>query len=117
MPSSARSLAFRLGAEYCTKLPRIVRSIFHEAVVGRVRTDVIFTLRPSPGGLDDCIKLWDFQKTTEDILAEEVNMAQAGDVKTSTDLLMASFATKHTPVLVLHFTRRNLLLAAGSFQS
>ena len=67
--------------------------------------------------MDDCIKLWDFQKTTEDILAEDVNTAQPGDIKTSADLMMASFATKHTPVLVLHFTRRNLLLAAGPFQS
>ena len=67
--------------------------------------------------MDNCIKLWDFQKTTEDILAEDINMAQAGDIKTNPELMMASFATKHTPVLVLHFTRRNLLLAAGSFQA
>ena len=67
--------------------------------------------------MDDCIKLWDFQKATEDILAEDVNMAQAGDIKTNPELMLTSFATKHTPVLVLHFTRRNLLLAAGPYQA
>ncbi|XP_037085712.1 transcription initiation factor TFIID subunit 5-like [Pollicipes pollicipes] len=87
-------------------------------------TDTVYSLQFSrdgavlaSGGMDDCIKLWDFQKTTEDVLSEDLNVAQAGEVKTSSDLLLTSFATKHTPVLVLHFTRRNLLLAAGPYQS
>ncbi|XP_043245944.1 transcription initiation factor TFIID subunit 5-like isoform X1 [Amphibalanus amphitrite] len=69
------------------------------------------------GGMDDCIKLWDFQKATEDSLAEEVGAAQPADAKVGAELALASFATKHTPVLVLHFTRRNLLLAAGPLQT
>ncbi len=68
------------------------------------------------GGLDACIKLWDIQA----VLAEQDTEADTTvpsnvTVNDSPALLLASFPTKSTAVLGLHFTRRNLLLATGPF--
>jgi len=96
----------------------------HLVVALAGHTDTVYCLHFSrdaavlaSGGLDDCIKLWDLQKATEEVLAEDGAAASAGEVKAGADLLLASFPTKRTPVSVLHFTRRNLLLAAGPFQT
>ena len=49
---------------------------------------------------------------------EEVNVTHNPDVRRdSENLLLGSYRTKASPVLHLHYTRRNLLLAVGPFQS
>lgn len=68
------------------------------------------------GGLDNCVKLWDVTKLFEDIDLEDLNISHAPNVKVNTEAhLLGSYPTKSTPVLTLHFTRRNLLLAAGMY--
>jgi len=45
---------------------------------------------------------------------EEVNVTHNPDMRRDTEnLLLGSYRTKSTPVLHLHYTRRNLLLAVG----
>ena len=68
-------------------------------------------------GLDSSIQLWDFAKLTEEASLEDVNISHNPDVRRNIDALrLARYPTKSTPVLSLHFTRRNLLLAAGMFE-
>ncbi|KAK9888865.1 hypothetical protein WA026_001085 [Henosepilachna vigintioctopunctata] len=67
------------------------------------------------GGLDCSLKVWDFSKITEDISSEEVNVSHNPDVKTGDQYLLRDFATKSSPLIHLHFTRRNLLLAVATF--
>eukprot|EP00731_Ephydatia_muelleri_P020077 Em0012g902a len=60
------------------------------------------------GGLDNCVKLWD----TAGLEEEGIKLAQ-----TSQECLLGSYATKQTSVHCLHFTRKNLLLASGPYNS
>ncbi|XP_027218189.1 transcription initiation factor TFIID subunit 5 [Penaeus vannamei] len=68
------------------------------------------------GGLDNCVKLWDFTRVLEDNHEEDVSVSHNPEVKRSESLLLGTFPTKNTPVLATHFTRRNVLLAAGPFE-
>jgi len=67
------------------------------------------------GGLDNCVKLWDVKGAChmEEDDSNEILASQA----TTNSFEMASFVTKSTPVHHLHFTRKNLLLASGPFDS
>lgn len=48
-------------------------------------------------------------------LKEEVNVNHNPPVQTDSEtMLLSTFKTKESPVLGLHFTRRNLLLAIGN---
>lgn len=67
------------------------------------------------GGLDCLVKLWDFNKLTEESSSEEVNVSHNPEVKTGDDYLLRSFATKNSPLINLHFTRRNLMIAIAMF--
>lgn len=70
------------------------------------------------GGIDNCIKLWDFTRLLDEIDLEDLNISHAPSVRTNSDgLLLGTYPTKSTSVLTLHFTRRNLLLASGMYQS
>lgn len=69
------------------------------------------------GSLDCTIKLWDFTKLTEDTSSEDVNVSHNPEVKTGDKYLLRSFATKGSPLVSLHFTRRNLLLAIAMFDA
>lgn len=70
------------------------------------------------GGIDNCIKLWDFARLIDEIDLEDLNISHAPTVRTNCEgLLLGSYPTKATSVLTLHFTRRNLLLASGMYQS
>eukprot|EP00088_Acartia_fossae_P027535 TRINITY_DN2827_c0_g1_i4.p1 TRINITY_DN2827_c0_g1~~TRINITY_DN2827_c0_g1_i4.p1 ORF type:complete len:1180 (-),score=319.58 TRINITY_DN2827_c0_g1_i4:216-3308(-) len=87
-------------------------------------TDVISGLGFSREGtilassaLDCTLALWDFGKLLTENGSDEMNVAQNPEVRNDTDnLLLGSYRTKSSPVLHLHFTRRNLLLAIGSFE-
>ncbi len=65
----------------------------------------------------DCsIHLWDFSKLVGDLTLEEVNVtANPNVIADAKNYKIQSFATKDTPVVGMHYTRRNLLLAVGTF--
>ncbi|CAH1105872.1 unnamed protein product [Psylliodes chrysocephalus] len=67
------------------------------------------------GGLDCSLKIWDFSKLIEENNSEEVNVSHNPDVKSGETYLLRSFATKSSPLISLHFTRRNLLIAVALF--
>lgn len=69
------------------------------------------------GGLDCTLKIWDFTKLTDETNSEEVNVSHNPDVKTGHDYLLRSFQTKNSPLIGVHFTRRNLLVAVATFDS
>lgn len=49
---------------------------------------------------------------------EDVNVSHNPDVKTNSEsYLLRTFPTKSTSILALHFSRRNLLLGVGMFES
>ncbi|CAB4066849.1 TAF5 [Lepeophtheirus salmonis] len=62
------------------------------------------------------LAMWDFQKLINESSLEDVNVAHNPDVRTdSKNLLVTSYSTKTSPILHLHFTRRNLLLSVGPY--
>lgn len=70
------------------------------------------------GGLDCYLTLWDFSKLTEDYIAQNAsNASHNPDINDGETYLLRAFPTKSTPFTTLHFTRRNLLLAVGTFKS
>lgn len=95
------------------------------------------------GGSDGAVRIWDVKKNSENKLSEPESFFsnskegengnadsangklsekdkdeshKGKDVNSSTNDLVASFFTKQTNVYKVHFTRRNLCLAAGAFQ-
>lgn len=71
-----------------------------------------------PGSLDSTLRLWDFTKLAEEMSLEDVNVSHNPDVKTNSEsYLLRTFPTKNSSVLTLHFSRRNLLLGIGMFDS
>lgn len=69
------------------------------------------------GSLDCTVRLWDFTRLAEDTSSEDVNISHNPDVKSGERYLLRTFPTKSSPLLALHFTRRNLLLAVAMFDS
>ncbi|XP_023011595.1 TATA-box binding protein associated factor 5 [Leptinotarsa decemlineata] len=67
------------------------------------------------GGLDCNVKLWDFTKLMEETSSDEVNVSHNPDVKSGEEYLMRTLATKNSPLINVHFTRRNLLIAVALF--
>ncbi len=66
------------------------------------------------GGLDNEIKIWYLAKLTKDVEQSEDPSVFAAKID-SNNFEIGSFHTKLTPIIYLHFTRRNLLVAAGPF--
>uniref|UniRef100_A0A1B0BZC7 Transcription initiation factor TFIID subunit 5 n=1 Tax=Glossina palpalis gambiensis TaxID=67801 RepID=A0A1B0BZC7_9MUSC len=69
------------------------------------------------GGLDCYLTLWDFSKLAEDYIAQNSNASHNPEINEGDTYLLRAFPTKCTPFLTLHFTRRNLLLAVGTFKA
>lgn len=70
-----------------------------------------------PGSMDNTVKLWDTLKAFDDVELDDFTAA-TGHIhlpENSQELLLGTYMTKSTPVIHLHFTRRNLLLAAGAY--
>ncbi|XP_038049062.1 transcription initiation factor TFIID subunit 5-like [Patiria miniata] len=67
------------------------------------------------GGMDNCVKLWDVKKVFSEVEAEDMTTTPNIVQSVKSKLLLGSYPSKDTPVYYLHFTRRNLLLAAGSY--
>lgn len=73
------------------------------------------------GGLDEAVCVWNIEKLMADYDDEESTGAAGNGGNDSNqpmfdenaDYCLGRFSTKKTPVLGLHFTRRNLLLAFG----
>ena len=63
------------------------------------------------GSRDSCVKIWDINK----VLANQTADRVPNDVNDGKMYEIGSYATKSIPVLCVHFNRRNLLLAGGSF--
>merc|ERR1712110_579940 len=74
-------------------------------------------LSPHSSVIDSTIAIWDFAKLTNEAALDDVNVTHNPDViKESEKLLLGNYRSKNTPVLLLHFTRRNLLLTPGPFE-
>ncbi|XP_078421133.1 transcription initiation factor TFIID subunit 5 [Cetorhinus maximus] len=100
--------------------------IGHGLLVGELKghTDTVYALKFSrdgeilaSGSMDHTVKMWDTVKAFEDLETDDFSTA-TGHINlpdNSQELLLGSYMTKSTPVIGLHFTRRNLLLAAGAY--
>lgn len=67
--------------------------------------------------MDNTVRLWDAMKAFDDLETDDFTAA-TGHIHlqdNSQELLLGTYTSKSTPVTHLHFTRRNLLLAAGSY--
>lgn len=70
------------------------------------------------GSMDSTIKVWDFTKLTEEVTLEDVNISHNPEIKKNSDnYLLRSYATKNSPILCLHFSRRNVLLSVSMYDS
>jgi len=68
--------------------------------------------------IDGSISLWNFQKFLNESTLEEVNVTHNPTVRTDpSEFLIATFHTKETPIVGIHFTRRNLLISIGPSES
>lgn len=62
--------------------------------------------------MDCSIKVWDFTKLIDEVTLEDVNISHNPEIKKNSEsYLLRSYSTKNSPVLCLHFSRRNVLLA------
>jgi len=83
-------------------------------------TDAVYSLAFSQegsvlasGARDNCVKIWDINK----VLTNQTGDRLPNDPSDGRVYEIGSYSTKSTPVLCVHFNRRNLLLAGGSFVS
>ncbi|XP_074652274.1 transcription initiation factor TFIID subunit 5-like [Tubulanus polymorphus] len=84
--------------------------------------DVIYTLCFSregsvlaSGGIDCKVILWDVNKIFEEQDSEGIVNVPSTSMNEVQNYKIVTWPTKSSPVLHLHFTRRNLLLAGGPF--
>lgn len=69
------------------------------------------------GSMDNTVRLWDATKAFDDLETDDFTAA-TGHIHlqdNSQELLLGTYTSKSTPVVHLHFTRRNLLLASGAY--
>ncbi|XP_053548425.1 transcription initiation factor TFIID subunit 5 [Bombina bombina] len=100
--------------------------IGHGLMIGELKghTNTVYALKFSrdgeilaSGSMDNTVKLWDSTRAFEDLETDDFT-SSTGHITlpdNSHELMLGSFLTKSTSVVHLHFTRRNLLLAAGAY--
>ncbi|TRY56201.1 hypothetical protein DNTS_002548 [Danionella cerebrum] len=91
----------------------------HGLMIGELKghTDTVYALRFS--SMDNTVRLWDIVKAIDDVETDDFT-ATTGHIHlpdNSQELLLGTYHSKSTPVIHLHFTRRNLLLSAGAYNS
>ncbi|XP_070570065.1 transcription initiation factor TFIID subunit 5-like [Ptychodera flava] len=100
--------------------------IGHGTLIGRLKghTDTVYSLSFSrdgtvlaSGGIDNTVKLWDVNKAFGEVDTDEITNSTHITLSENTNYLLDSYPTKSTPVLHVHFTRKNLLLAAGAYSA
>ena len=66
---------------------------------------------------DLSLNIWDFAKFASELNLEEVNVTHNPTVETNAadKYRLATYRTKESPIMGIHFTRRNLLLAFGPY--
>uniref|UniRef100_A0A8C1K086 Transcription initiation factor TFIID subunit 5 n=1 Tax=Cyprinus carpio TaxID=7962 RepID=A0A8C1K086_CYPCA len=102
--------------------------IGHGLMIGELKghTDTIYSLKFSrdgeilaSGSMDNTVRLWNSMKAFDEVETDDFT-ATTGHIHlpdNSQELLLGTYHSKSTPVTHLHFTRRNLLLAAGAYNS
>ncbi|KAH9262257.1 hypothetical protein BASA82_000706 [Batrachochytrium salamandrivorans] len=68
------------------------------------------------GGIDDSVRLWDVKRANTNELKMEPQMAERPADSSKPDYI-AAYPTKRTPIYSVQFTRRNVLMALGVFDS
>ncbi len=83
--------------------------------------DAIFSLEFSrdnsvlaSGGLDNTVKVWNMAKLVKEV--EQTEDLSKFITRTEAQYEIGSWKTKETPVIQLHFTRRNLLVGIGPYR-
>lgn len=66
------------------------------------------------GGLDNTIKVWNIAKLAKEV--EQTEDLSKFTTRTESQYEIGSWRTKQTPIMLLHFTRRNLLVGLGPFK-
>jgi transcription initiation factor TFIID subunit 5 len=66
------------------------------------------------GGLDNTIKVWNIAKLTKEV--EQAEDLSKFATRAENQYEIGSWCTKQTPIMLLHFTRRNLLVGLGAFK-
>ncbi|KAJ0181834.1 hypothetical protein K1T71_002556 [Dendrolimus kikuchii] len=98
--------------DVATGLPATLLPPSHTAPVHALAFSRDGTILAS-GSIDCNVKLWDFTAITDEATGEEVASNNAAK---EDKFLLRSYPTKNSPIKCLHFTRRNLLLAVGTYE-
>ncbi len=73
-----------------------------------------FNFLITQGGLDNTVKVWNMAKLVKEV--EQSEDLSKFSTRNESQFEIGSWQTKQTPIIQLHFTRRNLLVGIGPFK-